>query len=53
MEGFHSLQLKRIIEKLGLYEPECIVLFGSHARGEADEYSDLERYPLQHQTWNQ
>jgi predicted nucleotidyltransferase len=42
MEALNSPQLQRIVEKLEPYEPERIVLFGSHARGEADEYSDLD-----------
>jgi predicted nucleotidyltransferase len=31
--------IKLITEK---YNPEKIILFGSHARGETDEYSDLD-----------
>ena len=31
-----------IIEDLKKYEPEKIILFGSFARGEIDEYSDID-----------
>lgn len=34
--------LKRLIELLKSYNPERIILFGSRARGEADEYSDYD-----------
>jgi len=42
VEGLHNQQLKRILEEMEPYEAERIILFGSHARGEADEYSDLD-----------
>jgi len=35
-------RIDKIVEKLKEYEPEKIILFGSAARGEADEYSDLD-----------
>ncbi|MBC8520406.1 MAG: nucleotidyltransferase domain-containing protein [Candidatus Syntrophoarchaeum sp.] len=35
-------RLKIVLEGLKEYQPERIILFGSYARGEADEYSDLE-----------
>lgn len=35
-------KLAHIISTLKEYKPERIILFGSHARGEADEYSDLD-----------
>lgn len=35
-------RLKRLIELLKSYNPERIILFGSRARGEADEYSDYD-----------
>lgn len=35
-------RLKRLIELLKSYNPEQIILFGSRARGEADEYSDYD-----------
>jgi predicted nucleotidyltransferase len=34
--------IDRVVEGLMAYEPEKIILFGSAARGEADEYSDLD-----------
>jgi predicted nucleotidyltransferase len=34
--------LKKLVKLLRGYEPERIILFGSHARGEADEYSDYD-----------
>jgi len=38
--------LRKLVQLLCGYEPECIILFGSRARGEADAYSqaraDLE-----------
>lgn len=34
--------LKRVLERLKEYQPEKIILFGSYARGETDEYSDLD-----------
>ncbi len=35
-------RLAHLVSALRKYEPERIILFGSHARGEADEYSDLD-----------
>jgi len=34
--------LVRLVECLKGYDPEQIILFGSRARGEADEYSDYD-----------
>jgi predicted nucleotidyltransferase len=34
--------LKRVLERLKEYQPEKIILFGSYARDETDEYSDLD-----------
>jgi predicted nucleotidyltransferase len=34
--------LKRVLERLKEYQPEKIILFGSFARNETDEYSDLD-----------
>ncbi len=34
--------LKRLVDLLKDYGPERIILFGSRARGEADEYSDYD-----------
>lgn len=35
-------KLSRVIECIKKYEPEKIILFGSYARGEIDEYSDMD-----------
>jgi len=35
-------RLNRVLERLEAYQPERIILFGSYARGEADDYSDLD-----------
>lgn len=35
-------QLSEIVERLKSYEPESIILFGSHARGEAHHESDTD-----------
>ena len=35
-------KVKRAVECIKKYEPEKIIIFGSYARGEADEYSDLD-----------
>jgi predicted nucleotidyltransferase len=35
-------RLQRLISLLKDYEPERIILFGSHARGDADEHSDYD-----------
>lgn len=40
--GVVNPHLREIIELLKGYEPERIILFGSQARGEADEYSDYD-----------
>jgi predicted nucleotidyltransferase len=34
--------IDRIVESLMAYQPEKIILFGSVARGDADEYSDID-----------
>jgi len=34
--------LRLILERLRAYAPEKVILFGSQARGEADEYSDVD-----------
>ena len=34
--------ISRIVESLLAYQPEKIILFGSMARGDADEYSDID-----------
>jgi len=34
--------IPRIIHSLMAYQPEKIILFGSVARGDADEYSDID-----------
>jgi predicted nucleotidyltransferase len=31
-----------VLERIKLYAPERVILFGSWARGEQDEYSDLD-----------
>jgi uncharacterized protein len=33
---------ERLIECLRKYNPDRIIIFGSYARGEADEYSDMD-----------
>lgn len=35
-------KLKTVLERLKEYQPDKIILFGSYARGESDEYSDLD-----------
>jgi len=35
-------RLELVLERLQQYAPEKVILFGSQARGEADEYSDLD-----------
>lgn len=35
-------RLSHIISALKEYNPERIILFGSHARGDEDDYSDLD-----------
>lgn len=35
-------RIERIVEALAPCQPECIYLFGSWARGEADELSDVD-----------
>lgn len=37
-----DLRLARLVEALKGYEPEQIILFGSRARGEADDFSDYD-----------
>ena len=34
--------IDRVLKGLMAYEPEKIILFGSMARGDADEYSDID-----------
>jgi predicted nucleotidyltransferase len=40
--GDKELAMEAIVERLKKYQPEKIILFGSHATGEADEYSDWD-----------
>lgn len=35
-------RIEEIVSSLRKYDPERIILFGSHARRNADEYSDLD-----------
>lgn len=35
-------RIEEIVSSLREYDPERIILFGSHARRDADEYSDLD-----------
>ena len=37
-----SSNIDRVVRGLMAYQPEKIILFGSAARGDADEYSDLD-----------
>jgi predicted nucleotidyltransferase len=39
---FGDPQLRKLVSLLQAYEPERIILFGSHARGQADEHSDYD-----------
>jgi predicted nucleotidyltransferase len=39
---FDDPHLEKLIHLLKRYEPEQIILFGSRARGDADEYSDYD-----------
>lgn len=41
-KGRAGTRIRRIVEALRSYEPERIYLFGSWARGEADELSDVD-----------
>ncbi|MEW5768560.1 MAG: nucleotidyltransferase domain-containing protein [bacterium] len=34
--------IERVIECIKKYKPEKVIFFGSYARGEIDEYSDLD-----------
>ncbi|MDA2918336.1 nucleotidyltransferase domain-containing protein [Desulfobacterota bacterium AH_259_B03_O07] len=34
--------IERLVECLRLYNPDRIIIFGSYARGDADEYSDMD-----------
>src|SRR5437867_12952110 len=43
-----DLYLDEIIAVLKPYNPERIILFGSRARGEADEYSDNDLIVIKH-----
>lgn len=38
----HLSAIDRIVSGLMAYQPEKIILFGSMARGDADEYSDID-----------
>ena len=40
--------LDEIVAILKSYDPERIILFGSRARGEADEYSDYDLIVIKH-----
>jgi predicted nucleotidyltransferase len=35
-------EVRRVVECLRRYDPDKIILFGSYARGDADEYSDID-----------
>lgn len=42
-------KVEKVVDCLMRYNPERIILFGSYARGEADEYSDVDVVvPLRH-----
>lgn len=42
-QDFHpNPVIERVIKCLMAYDPEKIILFGSMARGDADEYSDID-----------
>lgn len=41
-QGLTDPYLDEIVAVLKAYDPERIILFGSRARGEADEYSDYD-----------
>ena len=34
--------VQRVLQGLMAYEPEKVILFGSYARGDADEFSDID-----------
>ena len=38
----YSKRINELVKKLEAYEPEQVFLFGSWARGEADEVSDID-----------
>ncbi|MFW6118273.1 MAG: nucleotidyltransferase domain-containing protein [Chloroflexota bacterium] len=38
----HRLTLETVVERLKQDQPEKIILFGSYATGQTDEYSDLD-----------
>jgi predicted nucleotidyltransferase len=40
--------LDKVVNLLKDYEPERIILFGSRARGEADQYSDYDLVVIKH-----
>ncbi len=42
MKPIADPHLDKLVRLLQQYEPERIILFGSRARGEADEYSDYD-----------
>ena len=35
-------RIERIVHRLKKYKPEKVILFGSHARGSPDPYSDID-----------
>lgn len=39
-------RVAKVVECIKKYKPEKIILFGSYARGEIDEYGDTERLNL-------
>ncbi len=42
MSKRHPVRIRKLIEALRFYQPECVYLFGSWARGEGDALSDLD-----------
>jgi predicted nucleotidyltransferase len=42
LDDAHAATLARIVTELRAWEPERIILFGSHARGDARHDSDLD-----------
>ncbi len=43
-------RIRQLLEALRLYQPEQVYLFGSWARGEEDELSDLDVVVIKHTT---
>jgi predicted nucleotidyltransferase len=37
-----DLRIKKILNRLMKYGPERVILFGSHAKGSSDSYSDID-----------